>query len=200
MSLRVSNNNGYTIGYDDGINYADGRVNTNSINYQSGYNSGISYADSRVNESSINYSTGYNNGINYADGRVNESSVNYTSGYNIGYSKGKNVLSTLTSGELFLLYLMKYNYNNGYGGGMVINEGQLLIAGSHNPLYADDGGMRADLSRISNVTYNSTYNGIQTYNVNGDNTNARFVANNISPIISFTTKDGKEHTADNFNY
>jgi len=216
MSLRVSNNNGYTIGYDDGINYADGRVNTNSINYQSGYNSGISYADSRVNESSINYSTGYNNGINYADGRVNTSS----SSYNSGYSNGKNIISTLTSGEKAFIGLLFTPIAIGY-------QSKTIIGGTTYQQWTPSGyervyNMSLDLSKITSVNF-STNGSVTIYWIVGNNKIGYLSNNGSNPvtsgakgilmetgaidddatefqITSFTTTDGKVHTADNLNY
>jgi hypothetical protein len=199
MSLRVSNNNGYTIGYDDGVNYADGRVNTSSINYQSGYNSGISYADSRVNESSISYSTGYNS----------------------GYSNGKNILSTLTSGEKTFIGLLFTPIS-------IMYQSSIIIGGTKRNQWTQNGyewvyDMSLDLSKIASVNFSSNQDtsGLRMYWIVGNN-KIGYLPNNGSTgvtsgakgilmetgsidvvkvqITSFTTTDGKVHTADNLNY
>ena len=48
-----------TLQYNNGISFADGRVNTGSVNYKSGYNNGISDANNKLNTNSISYKTGY---------------------------------------------------------------------------------------------------------------------------------------------
>ena len=197
------------------INYADGRVNTNSINYQSGYNSGISYADGRVNTSSINYSTGYNNGINYADGRVNTSSSSYTTGYNSGYSKGKNIISTLTKGELVLMLffndtsaqkmITQDEYNNikvNYESVNQINFSRISSITIHtnnrgwsgNYYYAYFGGTKKYADFDSDVTIDNghTNNNLSVVDQNGN-------ASSYT-IKSFTTTDGKVHSPSNLNY
>jgi len=182
------------------------------INYQSGYNSGISYADSRVNESSINYSTGYNNGINYADGRVNTSS----SSYNSGYSNGKNIISTLTKGELLLMLF--FNDPSAY---KTVTQDEYK-----NTKVEYNGVNQIDFSRISSITihtdnigwsgnyYRVYFGGNQLEPVyfdkdatisNGHTNNNLSVVDqygNLSSytIKSFTTTDGKVHSPSNLNY
>ena len=70
-------------------------------------NQGISYADGRLNTNSTSYKTGYNTGITDADSRINKNSASYTTGYNQGYIDGQNLSTSSTQ--------IKYYYHEHSG-------------------------------------------------------------------------------------
>ena len=53
------------------------------------YNNGITYADSRINNSSASYTSGYANGVATADSRINPDSASYKNGYSKGVESVK---------------------------------------------------------------------------------------------------------------
>lgn len=91
----------YMNGYNAGIEFADSRVNKDSLSYTTGVTDGITEADSRVNEDSasyiagfkagsgLDYEAGYQAGIAYADSRVNVDSASYNKGLQDGYLTGR---------------------------------------------------------------------------------------------------------------
>lgn len=84
-----SENASYKEGYNQGVTYADGRLNIETVSYKEGYKQGVAYADGRVNTNSVSYKDGYNKGVINADGRVNKDSASYAKGYTEGYAAGQ---------------------------------------------------------------------------------------------------------------
>ena len=73
-------------GYHNGSGYVSGT---------GAYNKGVNDADARPNTNSVNYKTGYNNGVTSADNRANPNSVNYKTGYNAGYAAGQGAINVI---------------------------------------------------------------------------------------------------------
>ena len=53
----------YNQGYSEGYNYGINNINPNTTNYQAGYNAGINYANNTIYTNSASYDAGYNAGL-----------------------------------------------------------------------------------------------------------------------------------------
>ena len=107
-----------TICFNSGIDFADGRVNTESASYKEGHAKGIIFADRRVNTESASYKDGYTKGIIFADGRVNRESASYKDGYNNGYTKGIIFADGRVNTE-------SASYKGGYTKGIIFADGRV---------------------------------------------------------------------------
>lgn len=74
----------YDLGFNDGVKYADGRVDTSSLSYEAGYTRGSLDAESNVNTSSASYTAGVNDGKTTANNTVTKSSASWSAGYSAG--------------------------------------------------------------------------------------------------------------------